>query len=273
MIHKTIPITIGNRGNGATLTTYILENFSEIDNSRKRPAILICPGGSYRYITERETEAVAIKMNSLGFHAFILRYTVTRGAFPQSLYELAASVKTVRDNCVNWMIDPNKIIVAGFSAGGHLAASLGVFWKNHFLQAELKGNADAWKPSGLMLGYPVLSSGRYAHSKSFRTLLGDNYDKYKEKVSLEKQVNSAVPPTFLWHTVSDAQVPVENSLLFAQALSQHGIPFALHIFSTGRHGISLATSETSHDKIDINSEVQIWPSLFATWVNEQFNKS
>ena len=264
MINKKIKIA------DAELTTYILENYPEIDSQRKRPTVIICPGGAYRLLSDTEAEAIAIKMMSLGFHAFVLRYSVKPAVFPKALVELAKSIQMIRESADKWPIDPEKIIVAGFSAGGHLAASLGVFWNTDILKKELPGESGTWKPNGLLLSYPVISSGEFTHIDSIPNLLGKEYESLKEKMSLENQITKDTPPTFLWHTVEDQSVPVENSLLFAKGLRVACVPFELHVFPNGAHGSSLATSETSVEAKKIDRAAANWPDLFQLWVEENF---
>lgn len=266
MIQKKITIDT------AELTTYILENYPEIDPDRKRPAVVICPGGAYKLVSDTESEAIAVKMISLGFQAFVLRYSVKPAIFPQSLIELAQSVQLIRTNAQNWHVDEEKIIVAGFSAGGHLAASLGVFWNEPFLKKQLTGNEQQWRPNGLLLSYPVITSGTFAHENSIPNLLGKNYERLSEKMSLENQITRDTPPTFIWHTVEDQRVPVENSLLFATGLQSAGIPFELHIFPNGAHGLSLSTSETTLNPKKMDKASANWPYLFKIWVTENLQR-
>ncbi|HIY58500.1 MAG TPA: alpha/beta hydrolase [Candidatus Tetragenococcus pullicola] len=264
MIQEKIMLPI--KDGKATLNTYVIENFREIQLDRKRPAVIICPGGGYEFISEREAEPIAIKMLNYGFQAFVLNYSVKPAVFPQALLELASAVKMVRQNCDKWGVDPEKIAVAGFSAGGHLAASLGVFWEEDFLSAELKGKSSDWQPNALMLAYPVITSGEFSHEDSFKALLGDDLS-HKEEFSLEKKVTKQTPPTFLWHTLEDGLVPAENSLLFAQALRKEDIPFALHVFPKGGHGLSLASVESDLPQSDnIRDDVAVWPDLFSQWL-------
>ncbi|MFV0561165.1 MAG: alpha/beta hydrolase [Enterococcus sp.] len=261
MIHEKIAI------DHARLTTYMLENFTEIAPNRTRPVVIICPGGGYEKVSPREGEAVAIRMNSFGFHACILEYSIAPNRYPTALIELAKAVKYLRQHSTEWHVDPDKIIVAGFSAGGHLAGNLGVAWNNELLKEEVSGEATLWKPNALLLCYPVISSGEFAHQGSFNALLGDTKESnLKRSLSLETQVTPATPPTFIWHTVSDAAVPVENTLLFANALQKNNIPFELHLFPKGEHGLSLATEETSLDSSKQNEAVSKWPELFELWV-------
>lgn len=267
MIHEKIELFHENEK--ADLYTYILDNSPGIDPNRKRPMVVICPGGGYKHTSDREAEPVAIQLLSQGFHASILRYSVEPATFPTSLCQLASAIGLIRENAENWNVDPNKIIVLGFSAGGHLTASLGVFWNKEFLTEQLSYTSDQIKPNGLILSYPVISSGQHAHSGSFQSLLGDQHDeKLLELVSLEKQVSSETPPTFLWHTVTDASVPVENSILFAQALLQHKVAMEMHIYPEGVHGLSLGTEETQSigKTTHIQPEVENWIEMTGRWV-------
>lgn len=278
MIHQAIEISLehtplgvnpnGLNPNGWTpkLYTYVLDNSPEIDENRVRPAVIICPGGGYAMTSDREAEAVAIRLNALGFQAFVLRYSVAPAVFPRALAELALAVSTVRQHAAEWHVDPNRITVAGFSAGGHLAACLGVFWNHSILTDIFTGDCTAWKPNSLLLCYPVITSGSFAHRGSFVSLLGDRYDELVDSVSLETQVHDQVPPVFLWHTDEDDGVPVENSLLLAMALKVHHIPMEMHIYAHGPHGISLATEETKTPFANtVVPECAGWIDLFASW--------
>lgn len=274
MRHETFEIEIDYEKLGIThnevkptYTTYLLDVYPEYQRIRKRPLIVICPGGGYNHHSPREGEAIAIRMNSLGFNAAVLRYSLCPNEYPCALYELASLVALARKNAEEWNIDKNKIIVAGFSAGGHLAASLGTMWNQGFIENALKVSAEEIKPDGLLLSYPVITSGEFAHRGSFEKLLGTQYDQMVDKVSLEKLVNKDTPEAFIWHTFEDGSVPVENSLLFADALRKNGIHFELHIFPYGGHGLGLATEETNTKEGNkLQPECAIWPDMFATWL-------
>lgn len=147
--------------------------------------------------------------------------------------------------------------------GGHLAASLGVFWQEDYLKAE--GNN---RPNALILSYPVITSDpQYTNRGSFDYLLGeDAIEEQRQAMSVEKHINPLTPPTFLWHTVEDGLVPVENSILFAMELRKNNIPFELHIYPNGAHGLSTATEETGNDLPHVAS----WMGLCTEWLKDLF---
>ncbi len=267
MIVKTVPICTSQTQ--AVLTTYFQENSPEMGMDRVRPMVLICPGGGYGFLSDREAEPVALRMCGMGFHACVLRYSIAPATFPSALWEVAASVAWLREHAGEYHIDPEKIVVCGFSAGAHLAGSIGVFWNREFLSGLTGLSAAQMRPDRLILCYPVVTSGKYAHMGSFENLLGkDCTDEEKRAfVSLERQVTPDMPKTFLWHTFADRDVPVENSLLMAEAMRRAGVPFELHIFPDGAHGLSLADEQSDNGTGEqIVPECAVWPALAADWI-------
>lgn len=204
-----------------------------------RPAVVICPGGGYRYTSSRESESIAMQYLAAGMQAFVLYYNCAPAVFPCALLELAKSVSIVRSHAAEWNIDPEKILVAGFSAGGHLAASLGCFWNQSFV----------YEPLGLLAE-----------------------DIYLELTSLEKQAGAQNPPTFIWHTNEDQAVPVENSFLYTSALRKAKVPVEFHMYAHGWHGLSLANEETKCDKDGELPKVQSWMGLSITWIKDLGNE-
>lgn len=270
MINKTIEIwEKGLYESKETSFKPILETFI-LDGSKKRSAILICPGGGYEFTSEREAEPIALQFNSSGYHAFVLHYSVAPKKHPQPLLDVSRAMCIIRKNACEWNIDPNKITVCGFSAGGHLAASLGVHWEKTYLDVpgvEIGMNA----PNALILCYPVITSGKFAHRGSFNNLLGNNPDKkLLEEMSLEKHVNKKLPPTFIWHTLEDIAVPVENSLFFIQEMLKKNISFEFHVYPEGPHGLSLATEETDTGEIGTYPHVATWMKLCMEWLEKVF---
>ena len=244
MITKTINLRKEPTENGfmPTLKAYLIE---KLDADRKRPAIVVFPGGGYAYTSPREAERIALNYNAAGFQAFVLSYSTAPHKHPLPIQDAATAIKTVRENADEWNINPDWIAIIGFSAGGHLAASISVHWDNPEIFSADEIAAGLHKPNASILSYPVITSGEFAHRGSFENLLGEDADeKMLEMMSLEKQVKESTPPAFLWHTYTDGAVPVENTLLYASALSKYKIPCEVHIYPNGVHGLSLVSDET-----------------------------
>ncbi len=233
------------------------------EDEETRPAILVIPGGGYEFVSSREGELVAEKFVTLGYNCFVLTYSVNLLALSplkmQPLNDAARAIRIIRKNADLWHVDPAKTAVLGFSAGGHLAASLTLHYQDAEEQDPAYKEINA-RPDAAVLCYPVITTGEFAHKGTVKALLGFNHETPEEErtvfgqampgcataademhyASLETQVTADTPPVFLWHTLTDASVPVENSMLMAKALRENGIPFALHLFSRGKHGLSLA---------------------------------
>ena len=229
-----------------------------LESERPVGAVLICPGGGYGQRAYHEGILIAECFNALGYHSFVVHYSVAPHRHPQPLRDVARALRMIRQSAAEWKVDPDHIAVCGFSAGGHLAASLGVHFGHAALQQDTANDGVSSRPDGLILCYPVISAGQFRHQGSFDNLLGGDADEAaRSEMSLELQVSEGTPPAFLWHTVEDAGVPVENSLLFAQALRRHHIPFEMHIYPQGRHGLGLS-AEDPH--------VATWVDLCAGWL-------
>lgn len=264
MINKVINLREEENGCMPTLTTYILDN--ENLGVSKRPAVLVCPGGGYARCSEIEAEPIVMQFLAAGFNAFLLKYSVAPQKYPRALEEASRAVEIIRENADEWGVEKDKIAVCGFSAGGHLAASLGVFWN----QEPIKTADEKNKPNALILAYPVITSGEKAHRGSFQQLCGDDEELVK-KMSLENQVTKATPPTFLWHTFEDPAVPVENSLYFAAALREKNIPFELHIYPKGGHGLALVRKDTKlAPDAAVSENAKGWMGLCCSWLEEVF---
>ncbi|MDR3596331.1 alpha/beta hydrolase [Clostridium sp.] len=223
--------------------TYIHE-----ENDKLRPAMIVVPGGGYCVVSDTEAEIVAEEFYNKGYNAFVVTYTtnllMTTPLKLQPLKDLSKAVMLVRKKAEEFCIDQNKVVICGFSAGGHLTGSLAVHFdaRELVLDSEYEGVSN--RPDAVILSYPVITSGEYAHKDSFRALLGtDASQKELEYMSLEKQVTKDTPPTFLWQTATDEAVPVENSYLYAEACKKHGVIFEHHVFGNGGHGMSLANED------------------------------
>ncbi len=233
---------IGNEASQPQAALYLyLQDYTPDIIIESRPMVLICPGGGYYFTSDREAEAVAIQFLAMGYHAAVLRYSVAPARYPTALLELGRSVALIRSHAKEWYVDPDQIVVAGFSAGGHLAASFCMTWSQPWVAGRLGVQKEDLRPNAMILGYPVITSGEFAHRDSFICLFGEEeYEAKQASVSLEDCVNEDTPRTFVWHTYEDGGVPVQNSLLLVDALVAHHIPVEFHLFEKGCHGLSLA---------------------------------
>ena len=259
MINKKIPLRNQYNDTEAYITTYILEDV--VARQKKRPLVLIFPGGGYGFRSPREGEPLACAFNAMGFHAVVAEYTVET-PYPQSLKDASDAVVCVRKHAEEWNADSEKIFVCGSSAGAHLAASIGVMFSK---ETAIAREDKLYRPNGMILCYPVVSSGEFAHRGSFDNI-GAVTPELLEKTSMELQVDENTPPAFIWHTFSDNAVPVENSLLLAEAMRRKNVPFELHIYPEGQHGLSLATEFTAENEGGVMPHVQNWITLVRKWI-------
>jgi acetyl esterase/lipase len=222
------------------------------------PAFLVLPGGGYQRHAEHEGEGLTAWLNALGIHAFVLRYRVgptPAGLFPGPLADAKAAMAWIRSGAHGIEIDPERVGVIGSSAGGHLAATLSLD-----LPSQDTGlDAAHTVPDLAVLSYPVISMVHEPHHGSVERLLGDQAAaEVLESLSAELQVTDSAPPTFIWHTGDDANVPVSNSLNYAAALLKRQVATELHVFPAGAHGLGLA---------DENPSVRQWAGLCERWLH------
>ena len=225
-----------------------------IDDGRVHPCMIVLPGGGYAVVVPPEGEIVAKAFNKLGYNCFVMTYTTNQlmrePVMDQAMRDLARAVRLVRRDAGKYRIDPDKLYVCGFSAAGHVCASVCDYW-DEIEDGDAVLNDFSCRPDAAVLSYPVITSGRYAHQDSFRFLLGaDIYDRTDDEAavllnrySLEKNVKKTNPPCFIWQTVTDDLVPVENSYLYAEALRANGVKHAHHVFSEGWHGLSIPNQD------------------------------
>lgn len=224
-----------------------------------RGAVIVCPGGGYARRADHEGEPVAKWLNDLGLSAFVLHYRVAPNRHPLPLRDAQRAIRTARHRSAEWGIDPNRIGILGFSAGGHLASTAGTHYDAGDSNAPDPIERVGCRPDFMVLGYPVVTlQDPYAHQGSRANLLGEQPDPEQvEALSNELQVTEDTPPAFIWHTADDGSVPVENALAFSEALSRNKVPHELHVFASGRHGLGLAEGHPG---------ASAWPTLCAEWL-------
>lgn len=214
------------------------------DGAEQSPAILILPGGAYARQAPHESGPVAAWLNSLGIAAFVLRYRVFPDLFPAPLEDGLAALEFIRKHA---SVDSSRVGVLGFSAGGHLAGMLAT-------------GKDQPRPALAVLCYPVVSLEDGMNSGSAANLLGpDASEELRKSLSIQHRVDDKTPPCFVWHTADDASVSVNNALMLTQSLSAKGVPFELHVYPHGKHGLGLATGERAEE----------WTTSCAQWLSTQ----
>jgi acetyl esterase/lipase len=236
-----------------------LDLFLTDQKDGSRGLIMICPGGGYAMRAEHEGAGYAKFLNEHGFHAAVLQYRVAPYCYPAAFYDALRGIRLIRYHAKEWGINPNKIVVMGSSAGGHLAGTLATSYMDAPAPRDEIDRCNA-RPDLAVLCYPVITAGYYQHQGSIENLQQTDpaATEFLDKISLEKRVTADTPPMFLWHTADDDVVPVQNSLLMAQALREKNIPVTLHIYEHGYHGLGLAQ----------DSECHSWTGLLIEWLKK-----
>lgn len=240
------------------LETYILRASDQYQIGKKRPAVIVCPGGAYQWLSDREGEPIALKFNSEGFHSFVLRYRVgQKSILPDPVLNLGKAILLIKKHAEEWNLDADKISICGFSAGGHLCALYASAWREPWLAEKLGCAKENLKPYKAILSYPLADYVLYSEcKKQAPTELADTVDlsmtgeenprmdTIKKYSPLEHITNETVP-CFIWHTSEDELLDPRNSMHFAEKLYVNAVPFELHIYETGRHGLALANQVTA----------------------------
>ncbi len=262
MIFKTVPLKPEDPQ--ITLDAYIADPIKDFT----RKAILVIPGGGYGEIcSDREGEPIALAFLAEGYNSFVLKYSVNRKRpFPAQLIEAATAIKHIKDNAAEYGIAPEELFVVGFSAGGHLTASCGILWKHEAIYEALDMPYGYNKPKGIMPIYPVVNG----HKGSFKNLwcTDEPTEEQCRQTYLNLQVDEDSAPAFILHTFADQVVPVQDSLDLAQAYAKAKVPFELHIYPEGPHGMALAKDITWIGKPEyISPEIAKWVKMACAWAN------
>lgn len=243
--------TLGGESDATYVECYVNNSRATYSADPKPyPCLVICPGGGYGHVSPREATPIGMHFLSEGYHVFIVRYSTRPHCFPQQLREVAAAMEIIYEHAEEWQCDTNDITIMGFSAGGHLAAQ----YSNRYDCPEVREMFPDSKPvQRTILCYPVITDdSSLTHVATINNFVGHEPTTKNEKgCSCDFSVTENTPPTFIWHTAADGMVPVENSLIYAKALSAHKVPFELHIYPYGGHGLATADTITnSGEKID-----------------------
>lgn len=288
MKHETIKLF---EHSSATLTTYVQEDGEYERKDLIRPAVLICPGGGYAFISQNEGEPVALAFARMGYHAFVLSYSVKiENPFPTALRELAKAMSIIRERAGEWLVDINDISVAGFSAGGNLALSLGVYYKDARITGEIGLTPEQIKPNQLILGYPavtleprstetppiVIELMEKGLMPDFRgpnireILMGkENLTEEEERsLNLLQYVNGDMPRTFIWGTYEDSVILPTDLLGLAGKLFEHQVSCELHLFEKGPHGMSLGDTTVKPEEQVNSLSLGAWVELCAKWLKQ-----
>ena len=301
---KTEVIKLYESREDVKLTTYVLADSPELLAGKKRPAIIICPGGGYFNCSDREAEPVALKFVSKGYHAFVLRYSTYCGGagggipdlskpvpvnenslYPNAMREIGKSMLIIREHADEWLVDVDRIAVCGFSAGGHNAAMYATKWHEDIISGYFGEDKEKFRPAAAILGYPLTDYVYKRDSEAKRPAMDQLFFRASDMaylgteapekavlddVSPARHVTENTPPTFLWATSADELVPVQHSLIMARALAENNVPFEIHIFESGPHGLGTADPAGAEAKSQIYPDAAKWVELAGCWLEKRF---
>ncbi|MDR1539728.1 MAG: alpha/beta hydrolase [Clostridiales bacterium] len=297
---RIITETLWEDNENLTYTAYLQDNSLEIEDGRKRPAIIVCGGGAYMGISDREKEPVALAFLAKGYQAFVIEYTTKLNGepiYPIPVFDLAKMVLAVRENAAQWNVDPDKICAVGFSAGGHLVASLSTQWHEDYMREKFGVPSEKLKLNAAVLCYPLtdyllqreyLSKDKAkdeftASMPGPKTAITAMFEQISVGVNLTEEmlknaspyrhITKNAPPTFIWQTSTDELVYMEQNLFYAMKLKEHYVPFELHIFQSGVHGMSLATEQSGSGDDFIDRDVSKWFNLAIRFLDKNLNKN
>ncbi|MFB9769247.1 alpha/beta hydrolase [Lactiplantibacillus modestisalitolerans] len=298
-------IQLDEQNPNVTLTAYLLADSAETVKGKPRPAVLICPGGGYFSCSDREAEPIALQFNALGYHAFVLRYTVYQDGtlsfpdlskplpvkadrlYPHALRDLGRAVLTVKHHAQDWQVDPDQLVLCGFSAGGNNVGLYATNWNQPILTDYLNVTPAELKPLAVIMGYPLTDYHLIMEDLKHKAdpmdlafikasnvaLVGEAEpdDATLTKISPACQVTDQTPPCFIWTTAGDQLLSSRHSLRMAAALAAHHVPYELHVFEDGPHGLSLATQASSESRSQIKPDVAQWMTACTGWLAKRLS--
>lgn len=299
---RTEIIRLYENRDDVTLTTYRISDSAEMLDGKSRPAVLICPGGMYMNCSDREGEPIALKFAAMGYHAFVLRYSTyfegktnypdTSGPIPPNpncqhpipMREIGKAFLMIHDRAEEWKVDPARIAICGFSAGAHNCAMYATNWSKAVITDYFQADKKLLRPAAAILGYTLSDyvymdevtrkdpAARHAFDMSNTAFLGGPTTDAKllEQISPARNVSQNTPPMFLWATAEDGMVPVQHSILLAKALADQKIPFEMHIFEQGDHGLATATQASASAWSETDPNAAKWMDLCDAWLMKRF---
>lgn len=251
---ETVPAFQPDADTPNRMTAYLAET------EAPAPAVVVLPGGAYAMRADHEGAPIAEFYQKQGFHAFVVEYRVAPNRYPAALADVQRAIRLIRHHAAHWQVDPQRIFVCGFSAGGHLAASTAILTEDVSAVGDAMDRED-FRPNGAILCYPVISGlDEHGHTASHQNLLGEQFEAHRAGLSLQNRVNEQTPPCFIWHTATDDCVPVRHSLMLADKLAAYHIPYELHIFPLGYHGLGLPLGNPEY------AGVSRWGDWSADWI-------
>ena len=281
----TIPLREGRPE--ITLTAYLWDAVPDLP-AQPRPAVLICPGGGYMYLSNREAEPIALRFMAMGYQAFVVRYSIYQEGggclYPDAIIDVGRAMQAIHSNAQDWQVDAARVALCGFSAGGHNVLMYAQLWDKPVLTDALACPAGMLRPAACIAGYPVTDGSiiwgelpdddptmdlfrRYAFA-----IMGTEHPSEEQVRAASPALGdaSSMPPTFLWATSEDGLVNVRHTLHMAEALSRAGVPFEVHIFEQGGHGLALADQTTSNQRHELNADAAKWIDLCGAWLLKRF---
>lgn len=286
-----------------TLTSYLIADSPNMLNGKSRPAVLVCPGGAYLSCSDNEAEPVALRFAAMGYHAFVLRYSTYfegKSEFPQfgqeippkphcihpaPMRDIAKAFLTLHEHAEAWLLDTGRIAICGFSAGAHNCAMYSVYWHTPVITGFFGQPAEKFRPAATILAYTLSdyilladeatgnldAMARNLFNLSVVAFTGTSQPSREllEELSPARQVSDKTPPMFIWATAADSLVPVAHSTIMATALATHKIPFEIHVFEEGGHGLSLADQASSASLSGINADAAKWVGLVEAWLRKR----
>lgn len=288
-----------------TLTSYVLADSPELTNGARRPGVLICPGGAYLFCSDREAEPVALRFAAMGYHAFVLRYSVyyegkpakgfsptggdmavnPKSVHPAPMRDIGKAFLLLNDRAEEWLLDTDRIAICGFSAGAHNCAMYSMYWHTPVLTEHFGRPQEMFRPAAAILAYALsdyimlsddatrladpMAKGLFEMSVLAFTGTREPDRSLLETISPARQVSDKTPPMFIWATAGDALVPVEHSTVLATALASKKIPFEIHVFEEGAHGLSLADQASAGARSQIDANAAKWVGLAEAWLEKR----